>query len=140
MGMITARATYTPRGSGGQFIAAKITPAIIKSVAAAQGLIVQEARSLCPVRTGQLRDSIAAAEPEDTGKTVVGQVYASEPHAAFVEYGTGQRGAASAGAGKGPYSASWHGMAAQPFLRPALDSTREAVKGIFNSNLSIALR
>lgn len=137
---LKAKVAYTPRGAGGQFITARLTPGVIASVRAAQGLIVQEAQNLAPVRTGALRDSIAASEPEETGKTVVGAVGASAPYAGYLEYGTGVRGAASAGAGPYPYSASWPGMEARPFLRPALDTTREAVKEIFASALSIALK
>lgn len=137
---LKAKATYTPRGSGGQFIAARVTPGVIASVRAAQGLIVQEAKNNAPVRTGTLRDSIAASEPEETGKTVVGRVGVGVSYGAFVEYGTGIAGAASAGAGEGPYSPTWPGMEARPFLRPALDTTRGAVKEIFASNLSIALK
>lgn len=137
---LKAKATYTPRGSGGQFIASRVTPGVIASVRAAQGLIVQEAKNNAPVRTGALRDSIAASEPEETGKTVVGQVGASAPYSGYIEYGTGIRGSGSAGAGPYPYSASWPGMEARPFLRPALDTTRDAVKEIFASALSIALK
>lgn len=137
---LKAKATYTPRGSGGQFIASRVTPGVIASVRAAQGLIVQEAKNNAPVRTGTLRDSIAAGEPEETGKTVVGQVGASAPYAGYVEYGTGQRGAAGPNPGPYPYSSTWEGMEDRSFLRPALDTTREAVKEIFASNLSIALK
>lgn len=137
---LKARVQYTPRSSAGQFIAATITPGVIASVKAAQGLIVQEAQSMCPVRTGALRESIAAVEPDDSGKTVTGAVEATAPYAGYVEFGTGIRGAASPGAGPYPYSPTWPGMEAQPFLRPALDSTREAVKEVFASNLSIALK
>jgi hypothetical protein len=58
-------------------------------------------------------------------------VQATSPHAAYVEFGTGQRGAASAGAGNGPYSETWPGMPAQPYLRPALDTARPAILGAF---------
>lgn len=135
-----ARAQFTPRGDAGRFVSAVLTPGIIASVRAAQGLIVQEAQSACPVRTGALRESIAAVEPEETGKTVVGEVVAAAPYAGYVEYGTGRRGASSAGAGPYPYNQDWPGMVAQPFMRPALDTTRDAVREIFSSNLSIGLQ
>ncbi len=113
---------------------------MIAGVKAAQGLIVQEAKDLCPVDTGFLRDSIAASEPDETGKTVVGAVVASAPYSSFVEFGTGIRGAASPGAGKGPYSPTWPGQPAQPYLRPALDSTRTVVKEAFAGSLSVELK
>jgi len=137
---LKSRVQFTPRNTSGQFIAAKVTPGVIASVAAAQGLIVQEAQSICPVRTGALRDSIKPEEPDDSGKTVVGAVVASAPYAGYVEYGTGIRGAASAGAGPYPYSPTWPGMEARPFLRPSLDTAREAVKAVFASQLAISLK
>jgi hypothetical protein len=62
------------------------------------------------------------------------------PHAAYVEYGTGQRGEASAGAGDGPYDPNWPGMVAQPFLRPATDLSRPAIVEIFRDNFSSAAK
>ena len=137
---LNARVQYSPRGDLGRFIEAKLKPGIAASVAEAQGLIVEEAQRLCPVRTGALRDSIHAEDTQETGKTVVGNVVADAPYAAYVEFGTGIRGASSEGAGKGPYSPTWPGMEAQPFLRPALDATREAVRETFHSNLSVSLQ
>ena len=138
---LKAKVQFAPRGDLGRFIETKITPGVIASVKAAQGLIVQEAKALCPVgETGDLRDSIGPEDPEETGKSVVGAVTASAPYAGYVEYGTGIRGSKSEGAGPYPYSPTWPGMEAQPFLRPALDTTREAVKELFASNLSISLK
>lgn len=137
---LKATVTFAPRSQAGQFIETRVTPGIIASVKAAQGLAVQEAKSLCPVRTGTLRDSIQAVEPELTGKTVVGAVVATAPYAGYVEYGTGIRGAGSAGAGPYPYNPDWKGMEAQPYLRPALDTTRDAIRELFASNLAVALR
>ena len=137
---LKAKVQFTQRGDLGRFIETKVTPGVIASVKAAQGLIVQEAKAMAPVRTGNLRDSIAADDPEETGKSVVGAVTASASYAGYVEYGTGIRGSQSAGAGPYPYSPTWHGMEAHPFLRPALDTTREAVKELFASNLSISLK
>ena len=137
---LKARVQYTPRGDLGRFIATHITPGIIAGVAAAQGLIVQEAQALCPVRTGALRDSIAASEPDDTGRTVVGTIVASAPYAGYVEYGTGRRGSESADRGPYNYTMSWPGMTAQPFLRPALDSARDVVREAFAAALSVELK
>lgn len=58
--------------------------------------VAEEARRLAPVRTGELRDGIHAAEAPD-GADVVSEA----PHSVFVEYGT------------------MH-MSPQPFLRPAV--------------------
>ena len=113
---LTASATYRPRSSSGQFIAAVITPGVRASVEAAAQLIVQEAQAICPVKTGALRDSISAGDPEDTGSTSAAKITASAYYAGYVEYGTGIRGAESPGAGPYPYSPTWPGMKAQPFL------------------------
>ena len=51
---------------------------------------------------------------ELVGSVVRGTVEANAPYAAYVEYGTGQRGAASAGAGAGPYSPNWPAGYASP--------------------------
>jgi HK97 gp10 family phage protein len=137
---LKATVTYAPRGDVGRFIEVRLKPGIVASVSAAQDLIVSEAQNLCPVRTGKLKASIKKLEPEFPGKTVVGAVVAEAEYAGYVEYGTGIRGSQSAGAGPYPYNPSWPGMEARPFLRPSLDTTREDVRGIFGSNLAIALK
>ena len=135
---LSARAQFTPRNGLGQFVQTVVTPAVVASVEASCKLIEDAAKGYCPVDTGALRDSITSSV-DDSGKTVVGTVSVGMPYAAYVEYGTGIRGSSSAGAGAGPYSTSWPGQAAQPFLRPALDESREAVIDLFRSNISLAL-
>jgi len=137
---LKAKVTYTPRSAAGQFIASRVTPGVVASVRAAQGLIVQEAKNLAPVRTGALRDSIYAADPEETGKTVVGAVGASASYSGFVEFGTGIRGSQGPNPGPYNYSATWPGMEARSFLRPSIDSTRDAVREVFASQLAISLK
>lgn len=108
-----------------------IVPAVVAAVTEGCTAIVDEAEAIVPVETGELRDSIHTASVSLIGTQVQGVVVADSPHAAFVEYGTGQRGASSAGAGEGPYSPNWPGMAAQPFMRPALDTARPAIIAAF---------
>jgi len=137
--MIHATATFTPRGSAGQFVTVKVTPAVRASVEAAGNLIKSTAQELCPVDTGALRDSITS-EVTETDRTVRASVGPrGVDYANFVEYGTGQAGASSPGAGAGPYSLSWPGMPAQPYMRPALDSSKEAILELFASNISTAV-
>jgi HK97 gp10 family phage protein len=62
------------------------------------------AKALAPVATGELRDSIDG-EVDATGVTV----FAAAPHAPHVEHGTTK-------------------MAAQPFMQPALDQTKDKLK------------
>lgn len=139
MGFIQAKATATPRGSGGQFIAARITPAIKAAVQVASQAVLEAAQAIVPVDTGELRDS-GSVVVEETDKTVVGRIVFSSDHAGYVEFGTGIRGASSPGAGPYPYSPNWHGMPARPYLRPALDSTRDSVREIFASQIALAMK
>lgn len=135
MSFIHATATSTFRGDAGRFISGKITPAVRAGVEAFGQLVLQEAQAIVPVRTGELRDS-GAVVVEEQDKRVVAHVVFSADHAAYVEFGTGRRGAASKGAGPYSYSETWPGMEARPYLRPALDTAREAGKALFNSQVA----
>ena len=64
--------------------------------------VAQDARALCPVQTGTLRDSIAVRVQEEGA---AGEVAASAPYAVCVELGTA-------------------GRAAHPFLYPAFAARR----------------
>lgn len=118
--MIGATATFTP----GSVNASAILAAVAAGVNAGAKIIEEEAKSICPVDTGALQASIEAQPAAIEGNSVTAEITASETYAAFVEYGTGQRGAGSAGAGPGPYDPHWPGMAAQPYMRPPLDTRR----------------
>jgi hypothetical protein len=57
-----------------------------------------------------------------------GEVGFGSGHAIYVEFGTGERGAASHFPGKPDditYSPDWKGMAAQPYLTPSVEEARE---------------
>jgi HK97 gp10 family phage protein len=127
---IRATATFTPRSDAGRFVSSKITPAVIEATSDIAQIVLLEAQALCPVDTGALRDS-GRVDVQDSGAVAVGTVTFEKYYAAYVEYGTGQRGAASPGAGPYPYSPTWPGMPAQPFLRPALDTVRSEALGEF---------
>jgi HK97 gp10 family phage protein len=74
--------------------------------------IAADARDLCPVDTGTLRDSIAveaAEENLESGPSI--SIVAKTDYAAFVEEGTRTH-------------------RAQPFLRPALNKHRSSAKGL----------
>jgi HK97 gp10 family phage protein len=135
---LSARAQFTPRSDLGQFVPVHITPGVVASVEAACKLIEERAQSIAPVETGALRDSIMTSV-DDSGKTVVGTVSVGVFYAAYVEYGTGIRGAESADAGPGPYSPTWPGMTPRPYMRPAFDEARGAVLDLFRSNISLSL-
>lgn len=136
---ISARAVFTPRSALGRFITTRITPGVRASAQAAVDQIQQVAQGYCPVDTGALRESITT-ELVETGKTIVGTVGPHTDYANFVEYGTGIRGAASDGAGSGPYSETWPGMPAQPYMRPAFDETKPGIVDLFASNIAASIK
>lgn len=127
---LSATARYTPRSDVGQFIKTFVVPGLLDAVGAAGRAVEEEAKAICPVDTGVLRDSIASRVDQATN-SVYATVYATAPYAGYVEFGTGIRGAESDGAGPYPYNPKWPGMAAQPFLRPALDTRRQEIKDAF---------
>ena len=91
------------------------------AVRAAAEQAAAHARAVCPVGDGSdgghLRDCIRS-ETNIEGGWAVGRVLAENPHAAYVEFGTGRRGGGSP---------DWPGMAARPYLRPAADVGRDAL-------------
>ena len=134
--LINVRVTFRPRSDLGRFVEAVVTPAVQASVQAACDLMVTTAKEYCPVDTGRLQAGITSLVAP-TALTVAGRVFVDNvPYADYVEYGTGQRGDPTA-----PYShvQTWPGMAAQPYMRPALDESREPIAELFRSNLSLAL-
>ncbi len=85
------------------------------------------AKDYCPVETGNLRGKITtqAAETDDGVEIRSGT---NVDYGPFVEYGTGQRGAAAGVDHPDDYIyGPKPGMAPRPFLRPAWDEGREAV-------------
>lgn len=136
---LSAKATYRPRLSSGQFMETVITPGARASVQAACQTIQQRAQERCPVDTGALQASITT-EIDDSGKTIVGIVAPHTSYAAYVEFGTGVAGANSPGAGAGPYNENWPGMAAQPYMRPAYEEVKPQILELFRSNIATQLR
>lgn len=133
-----ATSTFTARGDIGRFIANRVTPGVRASVAASTEYVLQQAQQLVPVRTGELKGS-GETEVQDTERSVVGHVRFTAEHSSFVEFGTGLRGAEGPNPGPYPYSMDWKGMEAQPYLRPALDSSREVIRELFASNIATRL-
>ena len=133
--MISARAQFTPRNDLGQFVKVKVVPGVVASVQASVNLIQQSTQILCPVDTGALRDSITA-EVNESGSTVVGNVGPHMPYADYVEYGTGKLGDPAA-----PYGhvETWPGMKPQPYMRPALDTSKGSILDLFRSNISTGI-
>lgn len=71
----------------------------------------------------RLKDSFSAE-----GEGLEARALVSNPHAAYVEFGTGVRGADSPSPPKAPgiggYDPGWPGMAARPYLYPAAQLLR----------------
>jgi hypothetical protein len=108
-------------------VEALIVPKLQAGVFDAANIVLEESRNLVPVDTGELASS-GGFTVEWKGQQVVGNVEYSAGHAAYNEFGTGQRGAASGNGGPGiEYDPNWPGMTGTPFLRPSLDSTRQEV-------------
>lgn len=140
---LSASATYRPRSDTGHFIQTTITPGCIAAVDASSRMVLAEAQANVAVDTGELRESGRIIPAQQVRNTVSGSVVFTSGHAGFVEFGTGIRGSASPGAAKEtpgfhwPYSPTWPGMPAQPYLRPALDIVRETIKGLFRSMVAL---
>jgi HK97 gp10 family phage protein len=136
---LQATATWKPRSDLGRYVETHVTPAVRASVLASVRVIEQAAKAIVPVDTGALRESITS-DVDDSGRTIVGRVGPHTHYAAYVEFGTGIAGAASAGHGAGPYSPTWAGMPAQPYMRPALDEHRAGIAYLFRREIALALR
>lgn len=123
-----------------RFVDLYVQVKLFAKVQRAQEVVVEEAKTVCPVDTGELVSTIQAGEIVNDGNRIIGPVMATSGHAAFVEFGTGIRGS-----GTYPYplpqagvpftgswiydykSQGWIGMPSQPYLRPALDIARARV-------------
>ena len=104
-------------------------------------LVKSEAKTLCPVDTGDLRKSIRKSTKRYKGK-IVARVYTNSDHAAYVEFGTGKRGEASNTNSnvEVTYKQDWSGMEAQPYLYPALKNNEDRVMKNIKENLKEAIR
>lgn len=107
-----------------------------------QGELVKgEAKTLCPVDTGDLRKSIRKSTKRYKGK-IVAKVYTNSDHAIYVEFGTGKKGEASNTNSnvEVTYKQDWSGMEAQPYLYPALKNNEDRVMKNIKENLKEAIR
>jgi hypothetical protein len=132
---LSSYARYIPRSGGGQFIMASVNSGVEAGVQAWAEDVLGIALGLVPRRTGELADS---GHVETNGP--IAAVVFDSPHAAFVEFGTGIRGAASPGAGDVEYSESWPGMAAQPYLRPAYDAKKNDASAMVAQFIGVGLK
>lgn len=135
---LRAAVVWKPRSDLGTFIKSKVTPAAVAGVTAWGNAVFERSQELVPVDTGELKDSGHVVVVEE-GNRVYARVQYDAAHAGFCEFGTGIRGSESAGAGDVSYSPTWHGMPAQPYLRPASDSVRPEAKELVRQSVALAL-
>lgn len=113
-----------------------IVPRLVTGATAATKAVFDISQTLVHVRSGELKGS-GSYQVEWVGQKVIGYVTYSSPHAAYNEFGTGRRGAASGQwAGPYPYKLSWPGMTAIPFIRPAMDIGRQQILDAFQEALA----
>lgn len=121
MAFLRATATATPRGDRGRFIATKVTPAVRAGVQAFTQVVYDESQNLVPVKTGHLK-STGGMRIEETEKTVRGVVEYTADYALHVEYIVFSR------------------VGSRSYLRPALDTAREAGYALFKGAVSAAMK
>ena len=112
--------------------------ALKKSIGKEINFVKREAKMLCPVDTGALRNSIRSVVKEE-GTGIVAEVVTNLEYAPYVEFGTGIKGENSpsppkANVGQG-YRSDWVGQVAQPFLYPALANNKDKVLKQVRSDL-----
>lgn len=114
---------------------------LYKSLQKQGELVKSEAKTLCPVDSGDLRKSIRKSTKRYKGK-IVSRVYTNSDHAAYVEFGTGMRGEASNTNSnvEVAYKQDWSGIEAQPYLYPALKNNEGRIMKNIKEDLKKAIR
>lgn len=109
----------------------RISQASAKNIVNKAGLLVEgQAKLLAPVDTGALSQSITLQPATEDKGTITARVVTDKEYAAFVEFGTGVRGAGSSRhkpvKGSIAYG-STAGQVAQPYLHPAVLLTKQKI-------------
>lgn len=103
------------------------TEASLRVATRAAELVLAEAKRLCPVSTGALRDSITVLIEGSFPETLVAKIGSNLPYALDVEEGTGSpiephgRFLVFPGRGGVVFATAVSGQKPQPYLAPALD-------------------
>ena len=97
-----------------------------RTVSEAAESCAESAREMAPVGTGprvqpHLKDSFSCSRIS-RGYIAEARAAVCNTHAAYVEFGTGRRGA-DTGSGSN-YDPDWAGMPAQPYMQPAAEACR----------------
>ena len=114
--------------------------AIKKAAEIIGGMAESYAKQLCPVDTGNLRNSIAHTT-ENNNRTVI--IGSSVEYAPFVELGTGKF-AEGGGGRQTPWSyqdsnGNWHttsGMPPRPYLRPAIENHKDEYRHVLQTEMN----
>jgi HK97 gp10 family phage protein len=115
----------------------------IKKPLTEAGLLVErEAKKNCPVNTGNLRDSIKSTVDGDTAT-----IGTNVEYGIYTEMGTGLYAVNGDGRQDVPWAykdeeGNFHftnGIHPQPYLLPALDDNRDAIKNIFDKAIKEAI-
>lgn len=132
------------------------TEILEKAVGQGTQIVRREAVLLCPVDTGELRQSIKTSV-EAAGDEVNGITYTNKEYAAYVEFGTGPKGEESHSGISPDITPSYtqqgwsyknddgewiytNGQPAQPFMYPALKNNEDKVTKRVKEVISDELR
>jgi len=103
------------------------------------GMAESYAKDLCPVDTGNLRNSITHTTENNSRTVVIGSAVEYAP---YVELGTGVY-AEGGGGRQTPWTyhdkKGWHttiGMRPRPYLRPAIENHKDEYKEVLQGELS----
>ena len=107
---------------------------LMRAIGKACALVERRAKEKAPKDTGALRRSITS-EVVHEGEEIVGHVFTPLEYAPYVEYGTGLFAEGGNGRKDVPWcyqddQGNWHstsGQHPQPFMRPALNESREEI-------------
>lgn len=116
---------------------------LYKSMQQQGELVKGDAKDLCLVDLGDLRNSIKSRTSKEKGR-VISEISTNNDHAAYVEFGTGKKGETTPAVDKYPGPLSYkqdkwkvnipdvgvrwiEGQPAQPYLYPALKNNEEKV-------------
>lgn len=107
---------------------------LTRAIGRACALVERKAKEKAPKDTGALRRSITSEVVQEGGE-IVGHVFTPLEYAPYVEYGTGLFAESGNGRKDVPWSyqddqGNWHstsGQHPQPFMRPALNESREEI-------------
>lgn len=114
--------------------------AIARAAEIIGGMAESYAKQLCPVDTGNLRNSITHTT-ENNNRTVV--ICSSVTYAPFIELGTGKY-AEGGGGRQTPWSyqdsnGNWHttsGMPPRPYLRPAIENHKDEYRHVLQTEMN----